>query len=169
MNGTSYDLIIYEASFGSSLLGFADLIGNPPIVSISTFYSWSVIDVTLGNPIIPSYITTLFLPKNYPMSIWDRMENLYTELYFNYIYEIQVLPLLQKHMHENFGNVHRNIRELKYNKSLLIVSADLAASYPKPIQPNTVYVGPLHIQETQKPLPSVSIFLLSLFYLLISK
>ncbi|XP_075220404.1 UDP-glycosyltransferase UGT5-like [Lycorma delicatula] len=154
LNGTNYDLLIVEPLLTSGLLGFSELIGNPPIVSAVTFHVCSAVDADLGNPIIPSYIPSSFGISSDHMSLWDRIINLFIILYFDfYIVNMCVQPEQDKIMRQYFGNFKHNLWELESNKSLLIVSADLASGYSKPVHPNTVYVGPMHL-KTPPPLPA---------------
>ncbi|XP_075237461.1 UDP-glycosyltransferase UGT5-like isoform X2 [Lycorma delicatula] len=154
VNGTNYDLMIVEPFILTSLLGFSDMIGNPPIVGIITFPSSSTIDIEYGNPVIPSYIPETMGLYSDHMSLWERFMNLWISLYQNlYITNMYMRPSQEKIMRQYFGNVNRNLWDLESNKSLLIVSCDLSTSYPKPLHPNTVYVGPMHIKTPPPSLP----------------
>lgn len=156
VNGTKYDLIIYEA-MGSFLLGFTDLVGNPPIIGVYTSHLPAFAASTWGNPTIPSYIPSLLFPFSDHMTFRERFENLYFEIYSRYIMDWYVKPIQDKYMHKNFGNFHHTLEELESNVSLTIVSTDLSTGYPKPMQPNTVHVGPMHVRHTPDPLPEVCI------------
>lgn len=57
---------------------------------------------------------------------------------------------------ELFGDGLPSSYDLDRNKTLLIYSSDGIFGYPKPLTPNIVQVGPLHIMPP-KALPEVSI------------
>ncbi|XP_075217916.1 UDP-glucosyltransferase 2-like [Lycorma delicatula] len=154
VNGTNFDLMIVEPLVLTSLMiGFSDLIGNPPIVGISSCIPLSVVDFEYGNPIIPSYIPEIVSPYTDSMSLFQRIINFYVTWYNFYMLNVHIQPHQEKIMREQFGNAERFLRDLEVNKSLLIVSGDFSTSYPRPVQPNTIYVGPMHLQTTPAPLP----------------
>lgn len=118
----------------------------------------------MGNPRIPSYIPSIIFPHDDRMTLWERFLNLYVELIFYHQSETCVKPVNEKFYREIFGNVPYTSEELDYNRSLLLVSTDLSTGYPKPVQPNTIYVGPLHLKEP-KPLPQVNkLFICFIYY-----
>ncbi|XP_075220411.1 UDP-glycosyltransferase UGT5-like isoform X2 [Lycorma delicatula] len=152
LNGTKIDLILYESLYYSSLLGFKEITGDPPVVGLLTLHSFMLSDLPQGNPVFPSYVPSVYSSSCDRMTFWERLNNLYLTVYSHYVTEYCIKPLQENYLRKYFGNVKHTAEELEYNKSLLIVSADFATGYPRPIQPNTVYVGPMHIVKP-KPLP----------------
>lgn len=55
---------------------------------------------------------------------------------------------------EVFGEGMPSAQQLELNKTLQIYSGNGLLSYPKPVTPNIVHIGPLHIVPP-KPLPEV--------------
>lgn len=163
VNGTKFDLILIESLSYTSLLGFKEITGDPPVIALASLNPMPFSDIPQGNPIIPSYMPFPFLFYSDKMNLYERIYNLYINMYFIYIYETYLLPTQNVYLKKYFGNVKRTIRELERNISLLIISCDLSTAYPKPNQPNTVFVGPMHIDK-HKPLPQVSIII---FYYII--
>lgn len=155
VNGTKFDLILIESLSYSSLLGFKEITGEPPVIGLSTLHPLIITDIPQGNPIIPSYSPNSFTYFSDKMTFLERLYNLFYTVYFNYQLEYAIKPLQERYLRKYFGEVKHTAEELEYNKSLLIVSSDLATGYPKPVQPNTIYVGPMHITKP-KPLPKVS-------------
>lgn len=162
VNGTKYDLVIYEPMFHGYMIALADLIGNPPIIGVLTFDPPYAITEEVGNPLIPSYIPDKFLPLDDRMTFWERLYNLYFIAYYYYVVNYQIRPLNEEFVKKYIGNLKYTVKEMEYNKSLLILSTDAATEYPRPNQPNTVFVGPMHIQENPEPLPMVSLLLIIL-------
>ncbi|XP_075220408.1 UDP-glycosyltransferase UGT5-like isoform X2 [Lycorma delicatula] len=152
LNGTKIDLILYESLYYSSLLGFKEITGDPPVVGLLSLHPFMLSDLPQGNPMFPSYVPFSFLPSSDKMTFWERLFNLYLTIYSHYITEYYLKPIQENYLRKYFGNVKYTAEALEYNKSLLIISADFATSYPRPMQPNTVYVGPMHIIKP-KPLP----------------
>ncbi|XP_075222127.1 UDP-glycosyltransferase UGT5-like isoform X2 [Lycorma delicatula] len=152
LNGTKIDLILYESLYYSSLLGFKEITGDPPVVGLLTLHPFMTNELPQGNPVFPSYVPFTFSSSCDKMTFWERIYNLYLNIYSQYIMEYSLKPLQESYLRKYFNNVKHTAEELEYNKSLLIISADLASSYPRPVQPNTIYVGPMHIVKP-KPLP----------------
>lgn len=154
-NNIKYDLIIYEALHHSALLGFAELVGNPPVIGILTMQMPSPIDSEYGNPIIPSYIPSMGLPFSDKMTLLERLENFFMAVYYDLIINFYNKPIQERLLKENFGVLKYTAEEMEHNKSLLLVACDLATGYPKPVNPNVIYTGALHISTPGK-LPEVS-------------
>ncbi|RZF34520.1 hypothetical protein LSTR_LSTR011762 [Laodelphax striatellus] len=152
VNGTKFDLIFYESLSYSSLLGFSELVGNPPIVGMLTLHPFNVNDLYVGNPEIPSYIPSVNLPYEHRMSFYERLTNFAIYSYFHYMRILYIEPIQEEFLQKYFGDVKHTAYELERNISVMLISGDLATSYPKPVHPNTIYIGPTHI-EKPKPLP----------------
>nr|QVG59857.1 UDP-glucuronosyltransferase [Nilaparvata lugens] len=153
INGTTYDLILFESLNYSGYLGFSELVGNPPIIGIITTHPSSTGDAMTGNPSLPSYIPSLILPHEHRMSFTERMANFLMHCYMEYTRIRYLDPLNERMLTRYFGAVKHTAYELERNVSLVIASADLATGYPRPVNPNTVFVGPLHIQQQIPALP----------------
>lgn len=63
-------------------------------------------------------------------------------------------PLQDELIKKIFGEGLSSAYELDHNKSLLTYSSDLVTSYAKPLPPNIILLGAMHI-EPPKPLPEV--------------
>ncbi|RZF47912.1 hypothetical protein LSTR_LSTR008716 [Laodelphax striatellus] len=153
VNGTKFDLIIYESIMLSSFLGFSELVGNPPIVGMLTINPFVISDPLVGNPEIPSYIPSVLLPNEHRMTFMERVNNFLINAYYHYVKICYMDPLQEIFIKKYFGNVKRTAYELERSISLMIITSDLASSYPKPVHPNTVYVGPTHVEKNVPPLP----------------
>ncbi|XP_075220175.1 UDP-glycosyltransferase UGT5-like isoform X2 [Lycorma delicatula] len=153
-NNIKYDLIIYEVVPHSALLGgFSEITGNPPVVGVLTMNENSNTDIIFGNPLFPSYVPCVLQHSTDKMSFFERFNSLLYMIYYEYILKVYNADFQERLMKEHFGNFQRTADEKNYNISLLIVSSDLAFSYPKPNNPNVVQVGPLHIKKQLEPLP----------------
>nr|QVG59860.1 UDP-glucuronosyltransferase [Nilaparvata lugens] len=153
INGTKFDLIFYESIMLSSFLGFSELVGNPPIVGMLTINPFVISDPLVGNPEIPSYIPSVLLPNEHRMTFVERVNNFLINAYYHYVKIRYMDPLQEIYIKRYFGNVKHTAYEMERNISLMLISSDLASSYPKPIHPNTIYVGPTHIEKNFPPLP----------------
>lgn len=152
VNGTKFDLIIYEGLSYSSFLGFSDLVGNPPLVSIVTVHPFTFSNSIVGNPELPSYIPSIFFPHSHKMSFTERLINFSINIYCQYIKWRYLDSLHEELIRKYFGNLKHSAHDFEKNVSMMIVSADLATGYPRPLHPNTIYVGPMHVGEPV-PLP----------------
>ncbi|XP_039293137.1 UDP-glycosyltransferase UGT5 isoform X2 [Nilaparvata lugens] len=152
VNGTTFDLIIYEGLSYSSYLGFSELVGNPAVLSIVTVHPFPISNAKVGNPELPSYIPTIFYPYGHKMSFLERLVNFSINIYCQYIKLRYLDPLHEELIQKYFGNARHTAYELEKNISMMIVSADLATGYPRPLHPNTINVGPMHLRKPD-PLP----------------
>lgn len=147
-----------------ALLGIRDMIGNPPVVGIITLQPFIFAEESIGNPTFPWIIPSIFLGHNDRMSTWERIENIIVDLYGRYIMKYCIFPCQEKILQKYFPDVSRTAEQLEYDKSLLIASTDLSSGYPKPVYPNTIFVGPLHVKGNPLPLPKVNYFVFVMRY-----
>lgn len=133
------------------------MIGNPPVIGLITLHSFIFADEPMGNPTFPWIYPIAFFGHDDKMTFLERIKNTAGDLYSRHVLHNCVFPTQQEFLNKYFNSVKRSAKELEYEKSLLIVSTDIATSYPKPVQPNIVYVGPMHLENKSQPLPKVRI------------
>ncbi|XP_075230316.1 UDP-glucosyltransferase 2-like [Lycorma delicatula] len=147
---TKFDLIIYEGLY-PGLLAFKYHYNVPSIVVFTTPL-YGALHFSMGNPVNPSYIPSFVTRFSDKMTFFERLMNSYYLLYEIYIHNYHSYPKMDAVMKKHFGNDIPSSKQLEMNNSLLILSGDLAQSYPMPLQPNTIQVGTLHLKPN-KSLP----------------
>lgn len=89
------------------------------------------------------------------MSLLQRMDNLYMYLYTSYIVRPRIMNKQDLLMEKYFRTSGLSGQQLEENKTLLFLSTSWLMTYPRPIFPNMILLGPLHLSKP-KPLPQVS-------------
>ncbi|RZF36887.1 hypothetical protein LSTR_LSTR004575 [Laodelphax striatellus] len=152
-NQTSYDLVIIEDLMFASYFGLVHKLGSPPVVGVTTFPPWTLVNRYMGMPSNPSYMPELFIGYSDEMGFTERFFNTLFHYYTVYLSRLAISPLQERVLRKYFGPDVPSAEEMEYNKSLVLMPADLSISYAAPVPPNVIRIGPLHI-EKGKPLPS---------------
>nr|XP_008191746.2 PREDICTED: UDP-glucuronosyltransferase 2B15-like [Tribolium castaneum] len=145
-----YDLIIVH-SFGCDIaLGFGYLF-NAPVVAYVTSVNLPWIDDRIGNPDNPAYIQSYLSRSSAKMKLYERIENtiywIMTRFWFSF-FSGRSDRLVKKF----FGPTTPSLENLIRNTSLVLVNSHFSMQQARPLVPNFIEVGGLHIREPQ-PLP----------------
>ncbi|EDW03361.1 GH10546 [Drosophila grimshawi] len=145
-----YDVIIVEQFNSDCMMGVAHQLQAPVIaLSSSAMMPWYF--ENMGVPIIPSYIPCLFLGQSQDMNFVGRFANWITFHSFNLMYKMFSIPAADALVQYKFGHETPSVGKLAKNTSVFFVNQHYALSGPKPLPPNVIELGGLHIQKA-KPL-----------------
>jgi glucuronosyltransferase len=148
-----FDVVINEVFHTDCFLPFAHKFKAISIgVSSSVLMPWA--NDRLGNPDNPSYIPNLFTSYSDRMNFIERIKNAMTSVLYKVIYRFYSDYPTQQLVHEHFGQDIPDVAELAMNTSLLLVNSHFSLNAPRPLVPNIVEIGGLHITRP-KPLPKV--------------
>ncbi|XP_045481088.1 UDP-glycosyltransferase UGT5-like isoform X1 [Harmonia axyridis] len=145
-----YDLIILEHFCNDCFLGVAGVF-NAPVIGISSTALLTWHNDRFGNIDNPSYIPNpLYLFSN-RMNFWERCENflvtMYTKLYYNMITSNNDIRFAEKY----FGEKIDSMSEFAAKRtSLIFVNTHFTLSFPRPLVPNVVEIGGIHLPENQR-------------------
>uniref|UniRef100_A0A8D8V7F4 UDP-glucuronosyltransferase 2B30 n=1 Tax=Cacopsylla melanoneura TaxID=428564 RepID=A0A8D8V7F4_9HEMI len=151
----TFDLMIEEGWGQLSFLGLLDMIGNPPLVLMSTAHSFSFTSLPFNNPENPSYVPVIWTGNTDTMSFWQRVTNTiqYMEYYWLFMHTLDLEDQLRlEYLDSKY--IKRSLREIfeDSSRNSFISSFDSRiTNYVRPVQPKIVEVGPLHLIEP-KPL-----------------
>ncbi|KAL1453796.1 hypothetical protein WDU94_010109 [Cyamophila willieti] len=148
-----FDLILYEDLLHPAFLGFVHKLGHPPLVSMVSLPLFCGMDFSSSNICHPSYMGELFLGTTNKMSFLERFQNYLFYFYTKFIYVPAVFKRNDALVVKHFGANYPSVEKIIQNRSLLLVSSSWIFEYPRPLFPNTILVGPLHIEGTTKSLP----------------
>ena len=126
-----------------------------PVIEVCTFAGARWMDDWVGNPGFYSYVPNTFDAFTDRMTFWQRVHNTLSELYIKLGRKYYTLPKHNAMLRRYIGEDVTSIEELERNISLVLVNSHFSFHYPRPIMPNYVPVGGLHIKPPKK-LPSVS-------------
>lgn len=147
-----FDLAIMEMFNTHCFAGIIRKLGIPFIgVTSHALMPWS--HSWFGTPATPSYIPVLFLDHSDRMDFLERMENavIYVlhKLYYDFVVATDSDGFSRKYVGESIPGDFMN------NASLVITNVHYSLTRPKPLAPNVIEVGGIHIGRQGK-LPEVS-------------
>lgn len=152
LDNEEYDLVILFLVHTESLLGIAHHF-KAPVIGFSTFGINTAINAITGNPSPYSYFPPIFfgLPDN--MDFVQRFVNTVGTTIYEMIIRNYIWPRQEVLLHQHFpGAPH--LADLIQNVSVILINSHYSIEGPRPLLPNMVPVGGLHIEEP-KVLPAV--------------
>ncbi|KAH8237916.1 hypothetical protein KR032_007190 [Drosophila birchii] len=144
-----YDVIMIEQFNTDCMMSVAHVLQAPVIAMASCALApWHY--ERFGVPLIPSYISALFQGKSQEMSLGGRLANWFTVHSMNFLYKTLNVPAGNALIRQRFGPGLPSTEELVRNTSLMLINQHYSLSGPKPLPPNVIEVGGVHITH---PLP----------------
>ena len=151
-----FDLIFLEAFYSDCYLGFAHKF-KAPVIQFCAFGGTEVMGDLVGNPSPYSYVPDPFNEFSEKMNFIERMQNALGQI-FQKLAKKYFIPGQDEIMRKYFHDPNMpSIWELEKSTALFMVNHHFSISYPRPLVPNFVQVGGLHIKPPKK-LPEVSKF-----------
>jgi glucuronosyltransferase len=147
--------VIIEAFANECFLGFAHKF-KAPVIQICPYGGGNFMADWVGNPHPYSYVPEEFVEYTSKLNFWERTHNTIISLAKHVGRQLIHLPrqnaVMQKHF--NYTKNFPPVWELEYKTSLVLVNTHYSLSYPKPLMPNYVQVGGMHVKPPTK-LPQV--------------
>ncbi|XP_030040677.2 UDP-glycosyltransferase UGT4 isoform X1 [Manduca sexta] len=143
-----FDLLILEACVRTTLA--LQHVYKAPVIQISSFGTLELNNYVLGSTSHPLLYPTLFHQKIYNLTLWEKLDELYNHyyaMYLDYYYEKLENEMLKKH----FPDIPP-LSELSNNVELLFLNVHPIWESNRPVPPNVVYLGGLHLHQ-QKEVP----------------
>jgi glucuronosyltransferase len=153
-----FDLIILEAFFSECFLPFGYKF-KAPIIKFCTFGGTYWMGDWVGNPSPYSYVPNGLLDFSDRMNLWERVLNSLSNIFFRLGRQFYYLPRQDKIVRPFFKDADSlpHLSELDATSTaLVLLNSHFSISYAKPLMPNLVQVGGLHIKAPKK-LPDVSV------------
>lgn len=152
-----FDLVIVEAFFNECFLGFVHKF-KAPLIHLCTFGGAHWIGDWVGNPNPYAYVPDVLLEYGDKMDFWERMVNTIVGTFWRLGRQYYYLPgqdaIMRKHF--NDSDDLPSVAEIEYTTSLVLLNHHFSISYPRPLMPNMVQVGGMHVQPPRK-LPQVEL------------
>ncbi|KDR22771.1 UDP-glucuronosyltransferase 2C1, partial [Zootermopsis nevadensis] len=150
-NDQQFDLIIVEAFVNDCFLGFAHKF-KAPIVQVVSFGGASWMGDWVGNPNPYSYVPDPFQNFSDQMDFWERILNTLGNTFQKVSRLLYYLPKQQAVLEKYFSNYAPlpSISDLDSSTSLILVNHHFSISYPRPLMPNIVQVGGMHVKPAKK-------------------
>jgi len=148
-----FDLIIVEQFNTDCMLGFVHKFKIPFIaIATSVMMPWG--NERFGNPDNPSYIPHHFLAHTDRMSFSERIANTVYEVSVKWAYHFLMDMPTQRIARRYFGDSLPPLADIARNTSLLLLNSHFSMNQPRPLVPQIVEVGGLHLSPPA-PLPEV--------------
>ena len=151
-----FDVIITSAFFTDCVIGISYML-DIPVIKKCSFAGTKWMDEWFGNPSPYAYLPNLFSDYSDRMNFWQRTLNTLSEIYVKLGREFYVIPqhdaILRKHF--NSSNIP-SVSILQKSTALLLINQHFSIGYPRPLMPNIVEIGGIHINPPKK-LNAVSI------------
>ncbi|PNF23058.1 UDP-glucuronosyltransferase 2B30 [Cryptotermes secundus] len=145
-----FDLLITSAFTYDCVFGMGYKL-NIPIVKICPFGGREWMDEWFANPSPYAYVPEILQEHSERMNLWQRIHNTLTEIHAKLGRIFYVIPqhdaILRKHLH---SNDIPSIWELQKSTALILFNNHFSTSYPRPLMPNMVEVGGMHISPPKK-------------------
>nr|QBQ34577.1 UDP-glycosyltransferase UGT381B1 [Diaphorina citri] len=152
-NHVKFDLIIYEGLLHTAYLGFLPKLGYPPLIVMQTINPTCLFGLHSESMICnPSYLPEIMSGYTQSMTLMERMNNLFMQLYSKFYIRSRLMKKQDEIMERYFGTRGLSGKQLEENKTLLFISTSWLLTYPRPVFPNTILLGPIHLNNP-KPLP----------------
>jgi glucuronosyltransferase len=152
-----FDIIITGAFFYDCIFGISYIL-DIPVIKMCPFVGMKWMDEWVGNPSPYAYLPHIFSDYNDRMNFWQRTLNTLSEIYFKLGRIFYVIPqhdaILRKYF--NSSNIP-SISVLEKTTALLLINQHFSIGYPRPLAPNVVEVGGIHIKSPKK-LNTVSMY-----------
>ncbi|KAG5679815.1 hypothetical protein PVAND_009353 [Polypedilum vanderplanki] len=145
-----FDLIIGEFSFLT--FGVLAEIFNCPIIITSSVEPFSAAHVVMGNFIDAAHYPISYLPYLYRnLTLSQRIESLFVHLYsfalFVFYYGIENEKIYEKYFPIKNIDHYKIYQE---RAALMIMNTNFAFGHIRPLMPNTIQVGFLHVEPPKK-------------------
>ncbi|PNF23046.1 UDP-glucuronosyltransferase 2B30 [Cryptotermes secundus] len=147
----NFDLVFVEAFSNECFLGFAHKF-NAPIIQTCTYGGANFMGDWVGSPNPYSYVPDDLLEYKDKMNFWERLHNTIVGTLKHVGRQLIHLPKQNAVMQKRFNYTDNlpPVWELEYKTSLVFLNTHYSLSYPKPLTPNYVQVGGMHVKPPKK-------------------
>jgi glucuronosyltransferase len=152
-----FDLIIAEAGWGECFFGFIHKFGYPPVVATSGTGIPPWISLVNGNPENPSYMPNYLLPYTSHMSFSERIVNFVIHIITTSLYQYSYIPKQEAIARKYFKEDLPSFMDIWKNFSVILANTLVGLDDPRPLLPNVIPIGGMHIKDQPDPLPKVMI------------
>ena len=150
-----FDVVIVEAFINECFLGFTHKF-QAPLIQVCPYGGGNAMADWVGSPNPYSYVPDEFIKYTDKMNFWERTDNTFVCLVKHVGRQLIHVPKQNVAMQKYFNCTHNlpPVWELEYKTSLVLLNTHHSLSYPKPLMPNYVQVGGMHVKPPKK-LPQV--------------
>uniref|UniRef100_T1GNM6 UDP-glucuronosyltransferase n=1 Tax=Megaselia scalaris TaxID=36166 RepID=T1GNM6_MEGSC len=141
------DVVLYDYTKGSILLGFLEKFNNPPLIGVTAFLNPPITSDLVGNQMFPSYIPHWVTAYDVDMSFFERVHNSLIYIY-EYLFRTFVLtPHYDKILRPFYPKGTPYLGDLEKRTVLTLVNTNPAINYAESLPPNVIEVGDYRLQN----------------------
>jgi glucuronosyltransferase len=144
------DVVIVEALYTESFLGFAYKF-QAPIIQVCSYVGENIMADWVGSPNPYSYVPDEYIDYTDKINFWERthtIECLLKHVGRQLIHVPKQNAAMRKYL--NYTNNLPPVWELEHKTSLVLLNTHQSLGYPKPLMPNYVQVGGMHVKPPKK-------------------
>ncbi|XP_059470472.1 UDP-glycosyltransferase UGT5-like [Neocloeon triangulifer] len=146
-----FDLVIVEDFLTDSSFALAHHF-QAPLVLISSMGGFHWTNYAVGNAAPTSYVPNTMLSYGSKMTFFERFVNTMYQWYWDVGSTFYLMRYQEKIKREIFPDAP-SIYELRRSASLVLLNNHFSFNYPRPLVPNLVEVGGMHLKPLNRPLP----------------
>uniref|UniRef100_A0A1B6FL46 UDP-glucuronosyltransferase n=1 Tax=Cuerna arida TaxID=1464854 RepID=A0A1B6FL46_9HEMI len=152
-----FDVVIMETFFGQeALIGFGHRF-KAPVVTLSSFGTFSLVDSIMGNPNPLSYFTTYQLAFTSELTFYQKLKNVIatmSEHHYSYFHHLPSQEaVMLKHFQKYEQSPLPSLVDLLSEIGVVLLNTQPEVSYARAWLPNMVSVGGLHIPKVKTSHP----------------
>lgn len=148
-----FDVVLVEYFANSCFLGITWKLQAPVIgLSSCALPPWHF--DSIGSPIIPSFMPSLFTQYSDKMTFMDRFYNYINVYGMKFLHQTLINSYTNTFLRQQFGEAIPPIDELERNASLIFLNQHYSVTGAKPFLPSIVEIGGIHMKD-EKPLEPV--------------
>jgi glucuronosyltransferase len=152
-NNKKFDLVILEHLNYLPFLAFAEIY-DCPVIGITSLEAMFVVHKFFGNEHNPAIHSEFFFAYEHgKLSFIERLKSLVYYLRVKFITEPKHMTILNNVVKKHFPNITKSVESMKERIQLLITNTNPAMGFIRPLLPNTIQLGFMHI-EPPKSLPA---------------
>nr|XP_023017627.1 UDP-glucuronosyltransferase 2B15-like [Leptinotarsa decemlineata] len=145
-----FDLILSDVTLSNCLLPISQRFNFPPTAALTAFMLPPHVSEAFGNPYPLSYLPYDLLNFSDQMNFFERLQNYALARMDTFLKYIYFEHKIEEVARSAFGNDMRPLEDFANRLSLLICNLTPGFHYPRPITPNIIPVGGLHINPKKK-------------------
>lgn len=145
-----YDLLITEIFLTDAFM-IVPYLYKVPYITISTSIPQPQHSDRLGLPDNPSYIPSYVSPFSGKMSFLERISNTLVHLYYKWYYDYAAHGVANRVIQQCFPNENiPRIQDILSTSSLTLVNTHPTINEARPLPPNVVEIGGVHVKPAKR-------------------
>ncbi|KAH8248256.1 hypothetical protein KR038_009705 [Drosophila bunnanda] len=151
-SGETFDLVLVEMELVEALYGLAEHF-NASLAGFLSFGTHDLVDEALGNVSPISYNPIVTSSRTDQMTFPQRLANHYEYLVDKAYRHFVHLPVMNKLYEKYFTGAKLTMGEAINSISLVLLGDHFSLGHSRPLLPNMIEVGGMHISHKPSPLP----------------